>query len=121
MKLQQVKEILQAEVVYGWEWEEREVWHACGADLMSDVLAFTKDKTLLITGLSHIQVVRTADVSDMTAIVFVRGKRPSSEMIELAQSKDIPLLVADVSLYEAFGLLYKCGLTGSRQSGEACG
>lgn len=121
MKLKEVRAILEAELLYGLDWEEREVGSACGADLMSDVLAFAKDGTLLITGLTHIQVIRTADVSDIAAILFVRGKRPGSELIELAKIKDIPLLVANRSMFEACGLLYMHGLPGSAPSGDRCG
>jgi predicted transcriptional regulator len=117
LKLRQIRTILDADVLCGSDWEGREVLSACGADLMSDVLAFTKDRTLLITGLTNIQVVRTADVSDITAIVFVRGKRPGQEIVELAKNMDIPLLVAGASMYEACGLLYKNGLCGAPVSG----
>ena len=91
---------------------DRLVLSVCGADLMSDVLAFTKAKTLLLTGLTSIQVVRTAGVVDLAGIVFVRGKRPSPEVIELAEAEDLPLLVTDYPLYEACGKLYCLGLKG---------
>ncbi|MGI6566165.1 MAG: hypothetical protein ACOX3I_02355 [Limnochordia bacterium] len=91
---------------------DRLVMSVCGADLMSDVLAFTKAKTLLLTGLTSIQVVRTAGVVDLAGIVFVRGKRPAAEVIELAKEEDLPLLVTDFPLYEACGKLYCLGLKG---------
>jgi len=106
MKLLKVQEVLDAEVVGGLEWIDREVETVCGADLMSDVLAFTKESTLLLTGLTNIQVVRTAEMSDLVGIVFVRGKRPSPELIELARMKNIPLLVTQHSLFESCGRLY---------------
>ncbi len=91
---------------------DRLVLSVCGADLMSDVLAFTKAKTLLLTGLTSIQVVRTAGVVDLAGIVFVRGKRPSPEVVELAKAEDVPLLVTDYPLYETCGKLYCLGLRG---------
>ena len=91
---------------------ERQVLSVCGADLMSDVLAFTKAKTLLLTGLTSIQVVRTAGVVDLAGIVFVRGKKPSPEVIEMANEEDLPLLVTSYPLYETCGKLYRCGLKG---------
>jgi len=83
---------------------------ACGADLMSDVLAFTHVGTLLMTGLTNPQVVRTAEVAGIRAIVFVRGKIPPLETIALAEEKGIPLLVSKYTLYETCGRLYTAGL-----------
>ena len=76
MKISQVKEILNAEILTGEDMQDEEVFSACGSDLMSDVLAFVKHQGLLLTGLNNLQVVRTADMMDIRAIVFVRGKVP---------------------------------------------
>ncbi len=89
---------------------DTEVEFACGADLMSDVLAFTHAGTLLLTGLTNPQVVRTAEMTGIKAIVFVRGKKPASETIALAQDKKIPLLTTRFTLYESCGRLYTRGL-----------
>lgn len=112
MKLADVSEILNAELLCGSECLDREIASVCGADLMSDVLAFTHEKTLLLTGLTNIQVIRTADISDVVGIVFVRGKRPSKELIQLAVLHKIPLLVTSLPLYEACGKLYSLNLQG---------
>lgn len=111
MKLAEVQKAIEAEVLCGAEWLDREVWSACGSDLMSDVLAFTKEQTLLLTGLTNIQVIRTAEISDLACILFVRGKRPGHDVIELARKKGIPLLLTKRSMYEACGLLYRDGLS----------
>jgi len=83
---------------------------ACGADLMSDVLAFTHSGTLLLTGLTNPQVVRTCEMAGIKAIVFVRGKYPPPETIALAESKGIPLLSSRYTMYETCGRLYMAGL-----------
>jgi predicted transcriptional regulator len=83
---------------------------ACGADLMSDVLAFTHAGTLLMTGLTNPQVVRTAEMAGIKAIVFVRGKYPPPETISLAEQKNIPLLASRYTMYETCGRLYQAGL-----------
>jgi hypothetical protein len=118
LKLLEVQLILQAEAICCAEFLDREVETVCGADLMSDVLAFTKENTLLLTGLTNIQVIRTADMSDLAGIVFVRGKRPNPELIQLAEVKSIPLFVSDCSMYEACGRLYQKGLLSCPQSGN---
>lgn len=89
---------------------EAEVTMACGADLMSDVLAFTHAGTLLLTGLTNPQVVRTAEMAGVQAIIFVRGKFPPPETITLAEQKHIPLLASRYTMYESCGRLYQQGL-----------
>ena len=110
MRISEVKEILNAEVVCGENLLDEEVFSACGCDLMSDVLAFVKNQGLLLTGLNNPQVVRTAFMMDMKAIVFVRGKNPDEEVVQLAKLKDIILLKTDERLYSACGKLYSAGL-----------
>lgn len=109
-----MQRLLQAEVISGREWLGREAASVCGADLMSDVLAFTKEQTLLLTGLTNVQVIRTAELSDLVGIIFVRGKRPGVDVIAMANEKGIPLLVVDCTMFEACGLLFSVGL-------RACG
>ncbi|MDR3565328.1 MAG: DRTGG domain-containing protein [Negativicutes bacterium] len=116
MKLTEVQNVLQSEVICGLEDLDSEVVTACGADLMSDVLVFSKERTLLLTGLTNIQVIRTAEVGDLAAIVFVRGKRPGPEVVQMARAKGIPLMVTEFSMYEACGLIFSGGVRGcSRQ------
>ena len=84
MTLREIKEILQAEVLAGEEFLDREPSSACGSDLLSDVLAFTKENSVLLTGLTNSQVIRTAEMSDIIGVIFVRGKKPDNYTIELA-------------------------------------
>jgi predicted transcriptional regulator len=93
-----------------------EVRTACGSDMMSDVLAFVKDQSVLLTGLMNPQVVRTAEMMDMRCIVLVRGKDVDSSVVELAREKDITLLKTDYRMFTACGLLYENGLRGGCES-----
>lgn len=111
MTIADVKDILKAEVVCG-QLLDTEVRNACGSDMMSDVLAFVKNQSVLLTGLVNAQVVRTADMMDIICIVFVRGKEPNQEMIELAQERNIVLLKTPLRMFTACGLLYQNGLAG---------
>lgn len=111
MTIADVKDILEAQVVCG-NTLDTEVRNACGSDMMSDVLAFVKNQSVLLTGLVNAQVVRTADMMDIVCIVFVRGKEPSQEMIELAQERNIVLLKTPLRMFTACGLLYSNGLAG---------
>jgi len=110
MKLRQIASLLGAEVLCGENLLEEEAHSACGSDMMSDVLAYVKDQAVLGTGLVNPQVVRTAMMMDMRCIVFVRGKRPTAEMVELARENHIAVLMSDYRMYEACGRLYAGGL-----------
>jgi len=112
IRIRDIIDAIEAELLTQPSHMDRLVLSVCGADLMSDVLAFTKAKTLLLTGLTSVQVVRTAGVVDLAGIVFVRGKRPSQDVIQLAEAEDLPLLVTAYPLYEACGKLYCLGLKG---------
>ena len=111
MKISEVIQILSAEVIWGDEKLcEREVQNACGSDLMSDVLAYVKDQSLLLTGLVNPQVIRTAEMMDFLCIAFVRGKRPDDAMIQLASEYNIVLISTEERMFSACGKLYAAGL-----------
>ena len=112
MKVNEIKEILNATVICGEEFLDREVFTACGSDMMSDVLAFVKEQAVLLSGLVNPQVVRTAEMMDMQCIVFVRGKNPDESIIDLARDRDIVLLSTDEGMFVACGKLYAKGLRG---------
>lgn len=118
MRLSEVVEALECEVVVGREdpsFSEIKVEVGCGADLMSDVLAFIKPGAILLTGLITAQVVRTAVVADIRAIVYVRKKRPDPKAVELAREGGIPLLCTPLLMFEACGRLYARGLRGGSE------
>jgi len=113
MKIGTMKELLGAKVLCCEENVDKNVYSACGSDLMSDVLAYVKDQAVLLTGLINPQVIRTAVMMDMICIVFVRSKTPTEEMLKLAEESGIVIMSTDKRLYEACGLLYANGLVGS--------
>ncbi len=114
MKINTIKDLLEADVVCCEDQLDCHVYSACGSDMMSDVLAFVKDQAVLLTGLINSQVIRTAEMMDMNCIVFVRSKLPTAEMIELAKESGIVLLTSKKRMYEACGILYNNGLVGNK-------
>ena len=116
MKISQIKEILNAQVLCGEDMLDHDVNSACGSDMMSDVLAYVKDQAVLLTGLVNSQVIRTAEMMDMVCIVFVRSKDPTDEMIELAKDHGLVLLSTEMRMYEACGKLYMSGLLGNGEN-----
>lgn len=110
MKLREVLEIIEGKLITPNVDLDMEVQMGCGADLMSDVLAFTHEGTLLMSGLTNPQIVRTAEMAGIKAIVFVRGKIPPPETVALAEEKGIPLLASKFTMFETCGRLYRAGL-----------
>jgi hypothetical protein len=114
MTVEQAATTLEAAFVCGQDESNVEVECACGADLMSDVMAFVKDRVVLLTGLINPQVIRTAELMDIKVVVFVRGKHPSADMVDMAREHGLILLTTKLSMFVACGRLYAAGL---RQGG----
>ena len=110
MTVREAVTLLEGQFFTGEEKGDLEVIAACGADLMSDVMAFVKDRVVLLTGLVNPQVVRTAELLDIHAVVFVRGKIPSRDMIEMAEEADIILAGSKFPMFLSCGKLYEAGL-----------
>lgn len=114
MYLHEILEIVKGEIIVGKDLQNKQIDNGCGADLMSDVLACNiNPRTLLITSLANIQVMRTADIVDLAAILFVRGKKPVEDVTKLASEANIPLIATKYNMFETCGKLYKAGLKGS--------
>jgi hypothetical protein len=93
-----------------------EIKGGCGADLMSDVLASTQPDAVLLTGLCNPQVIRTAQMADVRAVILVRGKKPPIETIQLAGQECIPLISSPYGMFELCGRLYQAGLPSLERS-----
>jgi predicted transcriptional regulator len=113
MKLQEIKGILQCDVLTDDPDLSLEVENVVASDGMSEILAFHCPGALMITGLTNIQSVRTADVADVRAIVYIRGKRPNEKAIDLAKQKGIPVLATELGMFDVCGILREHGLKGA--------
>jgi len=112
VRLAEVAELLECDVLLGAErLDAVEVAGCFAADLMSDVLRFSRPGALLITGLTSVQSIHTADVADLAAIVFVSNKTPGQAAVELARAKGIPLLTTPRDMFGACGALHGAGLS----------
>jgi predicted transcriptional regulator len=112
MTLEEISKTIEAEVITGRDSLKTEVEIGCASDLMSDVLAFAKPGAILLTGLANRQVIYTADVADIHAICFIRGKKPDEETIKLAEQKGQVLMTTRLPMFVSCGRLFKNGLTG---------
>lgn len=112
MKLYEIQNILDATILTGGDRLDLTVVGAGGADLMADVLSAVTQDAVLLTGLTTEHVLRTAKISEVAAVVFVRGKKPDAPVLELAKSYQLPCLLTKYSLFVASGRLYVNGLRG---------
>lgn len=117
MKRAELMELLDAKIICGEEQPDEEILCACGSDMMSDVLAFTKHDVVLLTGLVNNHVLRTAEMMDIQSIIFVRGKEPSEEIVEMAQDMDMVLMATELPMFTACGILYQNGIRGGMRNG----
>ncbi|MFB3880451.1 MAG: DRTGG domain-containing protein [Armatimonadota bacterium] len=112
MRLSEIAEALEAEVLTGRDRLGLDIPAVAASDMVSDLLFYGQPGALLLTGLTKSSVVRAAQVADVSAIVFVRGKRPDAEAVEMAEELGLPLLVSAHSMYDSCGRLYTRGLPG---------
>ncbi len=112
MTLLEIKDLLQCDVLAGEEDLSEEVHSVVASDGMSEILAFAKSKELMITGLTNIQSIRTADIAGVSAVLYCRGKRPDNRVIEFAKRKRIPILATKMVMFNICGILYNRGLKG---------
>ncbi len=104
--------VLSARVLRGGDKLDTPVYTACCSDLMSDVLAFVDEKTVLITGLTNPHVIRTSEMLDLKCLVFVRGKVPTEDILDSAEEQGLVVITTKMTAFSACGLLYDLGLRG---------
>ena len=109
MTLREIAKILNATVYLGEKRMDEEVTTAFASDLMSDVLTL-KETPMLITGLCNVQTIRTCDMATLDIVLFVRNKKPTEDMVELAEDNDMVLLATSYGMFKACGLLFQQGI-----------
>ena len=110
MELKKIIEIVEGTVLTDTSLLDRDIKGGYSGDLMSDVLASIQPHAVLLTGLCNPQVVRTAQMADVEAVVLAHGKKPPQETIDLANQEDLPLISSPYGLYELSGRLFAAGL-----------
>ena len=112
MTIADMVRVLNARVLRGGDKLDTPVYTACCSDLMSDVLAFVDEKTVLITGLTNPHVIRTSEMLDLKCLVFVRGKVPTDDILDSAEEQGLVVITTKATAFSACGLLYEEGLRG---------
>ena len=112
MTISDMVKVLDASILRGEDRLDTPVSTACCSDLMSDVLAFVNEKTVLITGLTNPHVVRTSEMLDLKCLVFARGKIPTDDILDQAEEQGLVVIATKQTAFTACGLLYEAGLRG---------
>lgn len=113
MTIRDMVSILDAQVLRGQAKLDQSVHSACCSDLMSDVLAFVNEKTVLLTGLTNQHVIRTAEILDIRCIIYTRGKIPQDEILDNADRAGLVALATKNTMFTSSGLLFSAGLRGA--------
>lgn len=115
MKISDIARVLDAMILTPLGGNDEEVTHAFGADLMSDVLRYSPDNCLMLTGLTNIHTLRTAEMTGIKCILYVRGKMPDKELITEAKQENVVLLFTAKTMFEACGILYCNGIKAKQE------
>ena len=110
MKIKEIARLVDGEIVGAPADDSYEVEKAFASDLMSDVLRFSMEDTVLITGLCNNQTMRTSEMADLRVVLIGRDKHPDAEMLELAEDSDITIIKSRYSLFKLSGILYNAGI-----------
>ena len=108
--VKEIVSLLHADILHTGAYLDTEINAAFGSDMMSDVLAFSKDHSILLTGLCNAQVIRTAEMLDIVCLIFVRGKKPDEAMLEMAEERGLIVMATGHRMFSACGMLYEAGL-----------
>ena len=111
MRVQELVDLVEGKIVNQADLSETSICHGFASDLMSDVLTLDSENVLLITGLANLQVIRTAEMSDISCVIIARNKKVTPEMIDLATETNIVLIESANSVFYVAGKLYKAGIS----------
>jgi predicted transcriptional regulator len=110
MTISEIKTLLKAEILCGEDKTSQTIEQAFASDLMSDVLTLKSDEIMLITGLCNIQTIRTMEMADLNTVIFVRGKKATEDMIDIAKENDMIVLQTEYSMFRTSGVLWEAGI-----------
>lgn len=110
MTISEISTLLSADICVSADRTGRDVSSAFAGDMLSDVLALSRQPDLLLTGLLNPQVIRTAEMLDTVCVVFLNGKVPDESILSLARERSISVLTTELSMFAACGALAGAGI-----------
>lgn len=114
MELRELAATIDGTILVGEDQPNLLIDRAFAADLLSDVLALTDERTTLVTGMINPQVMRVAEILNIIAIIFVRGKTPPQTLLDYATELNIPLVATGKTMFETCGLMFANGVRACR-------
>ncbi|MCP2520221.1 DRTGG domain-containing protein [Candidatus Aminicenantes bacterium AC-335-B20] len=112
MKLKEIVEKLNLTIIAGKEKLENEVTGGYASDLLSDVIANSKEGNLWLTLQTHQNIIAVATLKELAGIVIVNNREPDEETVRKAEQEKIPLLGSKLTAFELAGKLYELGIKG---------
>jgi hypothetical protein len=91
---------------------DREVKGGYASDLLSDVMANSKEGDIWVTIQGHPNVVAVATLRDLAGIILANGRQPDAETVQRAEEEGVPILCTPLPTYEIVGRLYRLGIHG---------
>ena len=110
MTLGEVADALKLEIRTGGADRNRKIEGGYVSDLLSDVIAGSKEGDLWITLQLHQNIVAVAFLNNLAGIVIVGGREPDPDTLKKAEEQGVPILVSSMPTYELAGKLYEMGI-----------
>jgi len=107
MKLKEIIEKLQLKVLTGQENLDADVTGGYASDLLSDVIANSKQGNLWITLQIHQNIIAVAKLKDLAGIIIVNNRKPDDDTLEKAKEENVPILGSEEMAFEVSGKLYE--------------
>jgi hypothetical protein len=75
-------------------------------DLLSDVMANSREGDIWITRQIHQNIVAVATLKELAGIILVNSCEPAKDTLEKSIAENVPILVSDMPAFELTGKIY---------------
>ncbi len=107
MRLADLIQSIQAEFLTVRPSHDTEIERIYAGDRISDLLSQGTERTLLVTNLTGVQILRVAELMEVPALCLLGGIAPEPGLIGAAGSHGTELLVSPFGMFETCGRLYQ--------------
>lgn len=114
IKLSEVIKQFNLKVECGEQYLDKEIEGGYVSDLLSDVMAHSKEGYIWITLQGHPNIVAVAVLKELVGIVIINGRQPEEDTIKKARAKKLPIITSTLTAFELTGKLYELGISGTR-------
>jgi serine kinase of HPr protein (carbohydrate metabolism regulator) len=107
MKLKEIIEKLQLKVLTAKDKLDVDVTGGYTSDLLSDVIANSKEGNIWITLQIHQNIIAVAKLKDLAGIIIVNNREPDEDTLGKAKEENVPILCSKGMAFEVSGELYE--------------